>query len=931
MRIKYRFLWVGMIGLLVMLLVATINPAAAKTDQTIALGPPLAPGDVIDITAGYDFTLALTSSGDVWAWGDTPSDYKNSLTPTRIEVLSNIVAISAPSDGQHACALTHSGGVKCWGFNGDGQLGNGSTDSSLTPVDVVGLTENVIAIATGLKHGCAVMNDGTIKCWGDNEYGKLGNGTTESSLTPVSVSGINDAIAVAAGQMFTCAITRSGGVKCWGDSIELGNNRIGDSSVPVDVTGLSSGVRSISAGTNHACALTSGGGLKCWGNSLSGGLGFSETDLYAGGDIPADVVGLTSNVVAVSAGGRHTCAALSDGHVKCWGSNEYGNLGIGTDENHFLPVDVPGLGGVTAVATGEAHSCAITAGNILCWGANTSGQIGDGTTTDRWSPVNVTGIVDVVVPVPSGFRAAGPLVPEITTYIPTPLDLSPKPSVIGTNLLLAALMMLPFAVAAEFFTRTLAENEETLKRRFRPVNWIVLLQERMNKFFGQRIGKTRLGDILKVLGVMLFYGLVFSLLDKTWNPFSLKGLILFGSMTVAYGLVGVADDIIQWRRIRRWGLSAELKIRPTNMLLAALSMATTRILSLVPGLMFGTPEALDADEKQFDESKQNTLLKISGITFIVIGLLVWLPTIATGLLLKLNLPETISNLLGGLEAFLLVIFAVALENLFVQMLGFPGSFGQSLKRKSRWLWIGLLILVTFVFYHTLINPRGELAAAMEEGNVLLFLGIAAAFVLFTFGMQLYFRIRNRRSGARTTTATLTTPEPAAPPSATPTAGAALPAPTKLEVRPVSVPVLAAPVPTAPPVPETEKAPVIIALGGERPCPICGNTIKAEAKLCRFCRATFTVTVRGYCLTDHDIVEVTDAGKCVRCGGNPADLHVESRLLQAPIVRPVEAAAPVQETASGPAADTKPCPNCGQTIKAEAKICRFCRTMLDSNP
>jgi hypothetical protein len=482
--------------------------------------------------------------------------------------------------------------------------------------------------------------------------------------------------------------------------------------------------------------------------------------------------------------------------------------------------------------------------------------------------------------------------------------------VIGTNLFLAALMMLPFAVAAEFFTRTLAENEETLKRRIRPMNWFARLQERLGGFFGKRLGKTRFGDILKVAGVMIFYGLVFSLLDKTWNPFSWKGLILFLSMTIAYGVVGVADDIVQWRRIRRWGLHADLKIRPTNMLLAAISMASTRILSLVPGLMFGTPEALDTDEKQFDETKRNTLLRISGITFIVIGLAVWLPTVITGLLLKSSLPETASNLLGGLEAVLLIIFAVALENLFVQMLGFPGSFGQALKRRSRWLWIGLLVLVAFVFYHTLINPRGELAAALEEGNVILFLSVAAAFVVITFGMRIFFHFRNRRLTVREAIpAPAATPEPAAASQAIPSLRPATEPPQAVpEAAPApSVPSLVTPPPaivTAAPVAEAEKTPPAVPLAGQKQCPACGEVIKLEARICRHCRATFEVRQKGYCLTDHDVVEVNEVGKCVRCGNDAADIHFESTFLKAPPrpaapAQPAAPAAPAQPVTSAP--------------------------------
>jgi len=349
----------------------------------------------------------------------------------------------------------------------------------------------------------------------------------------------------------------------------------------------------------------------------------------------------------------------------------------------------------------------------------------------------------------SPFREAGPWVPEITTYIPTPLDISTEPAVVGTNLMLAALMMLPFAVAAEYFTGTLSEHEATLRRIFRPVAWIGGRQRRLGKLAGTRLGyRLALIDIIKLLGVMFFYGLVFSLLDPTWHPLSLKGVILFVSMIVAYGLVGIASDVLKWRAIRRWGLPADLSVRPTSIVLAVASTATTRLLSLVPGLMFGTPEALQADESSFDARQRNSLLKISAFTFAVMGLGVWMPTAVTAALQRQSLPEVLSRLLGGMEGFLLVVFAVTLENLFVEMVGLPSSLGQALKRRNRGLWLFVLVGVTFLFYHTLINPRGDLAQALQESNVILFLSAVGVFVVITFGMWLYFAWQFRRGAAR---------------------------------------------------------------------------------------------------------------------------------------------------------------------------------------
>ncbi|MCJ7728004.1 MAG: hypothetical protein MUO96_05115 [Actinobacteria bacterium] len=358
-----------------------------------------------------------------------------------------------------------------------------------------------------------------------------------------------------------------------------------------------------------------------------------------------------------------------------------------------------------------------------------------------WSPdgskIAFYRIIDVA---PSGFRPAGPLVPEITTYIPTPLNLSPKPTVIGTNLLLAALTMLLFAVAAELFTRTLTKNEEVLKRKMRPATWLGRMKKRIEAIMGTKMGRHLIArDIAKLLGIILFYGLAFSLLDRTWKPFSLTGLVLFLNMTIAYGIVGIADDIMQWRALKKWGISTEIGIRPTNVLISVISISTSRLVGIVPGLMFGTPEALRVDESTLDKAKRNRLLKISATTFLVVGFGLWLLTIATSLIQRLSLSGTLVNFIGGFEGFLLIIFAVALENTFIQMLGFPGGFGRALKQKNRWLWFGGLVGITFIFYHTLINPRGELVEALQETNVILFLSIAVAFIIIAFGLWLYFR------------------------------------------------------------------------------------------------------------------------------------------------------------------------------------------------
>ncbi|HEX7311876.1 MAG TPA: PASTA domain-containing protein [Gaiellaceae bacterium] len=362
------------------------------------------------VAAGSDYACALTNGGAVKCWGNNSSGqlgsggYVNSVTPVDIVGLaSGVTAIAA--GGGHACAITTAGGVKCWGANGSGQLGNGTLDSSATPVDVSGLTSGVTAIAAGGVHTCAVTGAGALKCWGDNYVGQLGDGTLANSSTPVQVSGLTAGVtAVATGDGYTCAVATSG-VKCWGNNLfgQLGDGTHDGRSTPVDVSGLTTGVTVITAGTTHACALTSGGAAKCWGGGWNGQLGDGTG---VGSPTPVAVNGLASGVTAIAAGIMHTCAITSAGGAKCWGANFYGQVGDGTGgpgSTVAAPVDVAGLtSGVSAIAAGGDDACAVASGAVKCWGTNTAGQLGDGTAGVRATPGDVAGLTGGAAAVAAG-------------------------------------------------------------------------------------------------------------------------------------------------------------------------------------------------------------------------------------------------------------------------------------------------------------------------------------------------------------------------------------------------------------------------------------------------------------------------------------------------------------------------------------------------
>jgi alpha-tubulin suppressor-like RCC1 family protein len=326
------------------------------------------------------------------------------------------VHLTAVAAANASCALTSRGGVQCWGIDGDGQLGDGIAlvDGGMTqrdlPVAVQGLS-SVGAISAGMDHACALTTAGGVVCWGSNNKGELGNDTTIDSSVPVPVAGLASGVAaIAAGGIHTCALTTGGAVVCWGrnDNGELGTGDTNERHIPTGVVGLGSGVSAIAAGGFHTCALTTGGGVRCWGANYDDQLGNGGSLADGGGidsNVPVPVSTLSTGVTAIAAGGYHTCALLSGGQAQCWGWNKNGQLGNDTTTDSSVPVSVVFTAptSVQSLAAGLYHTCAVTtAGGAQCWGANYDGQLGTGDTMERHQPFDVLGLTSGVSAVAPG-------------------------------------------------------------------------------------------------------------------------------------------------------------------------------------------------------------------------------------------------------------------------------------------------------------------------------------------------------------------------------------------------------------------------------------------------------------------------------------------------------------------------------------------------
>ena len=351
--------------------------------------PPLIPILAEKIAGGDSHSLAVTSNGTVWAWGDNNDgelgnggNDDSDIAVTTMG-LSNVIAVAGGL--AHSLAMTSTGTVWAWGNNDEGELGNGTTTGSNTPVQVMGLSD-VVGISAGNYHSLAVASNGTVWAWGFNGDGQLGNGSITLSNTPVQTVGLSNVLVVAAGGYHNLALANDDTVWAWGynGDGELGNGANTDSYTAVQVVGLSN-ITAIAAGQFHNLVIMNDGTVWAWGFNGNGELGDGTSNTTS---IAVQVVGL-SNVVSVGAGYLHSLALMNDGTVWSWGVNDSGQLGDGTvNANSLIPVQVVGLSNVVAIAAGGSHSLAIIGdGTVWTWGLNDQGQLGNNTSQSTNVPV----------------------------------------------------------------------------------------------------------------------------------------------------------------------------------------------------------------------------------------------------------------------------------------------------------------------------------------------------------------------------------------------------------------------------------------------------------------------------------------------------------------------------------------------------------------
>lgn len=357
------------------------------------------------VTVGGLHACSTVAGDGTYCWGYNAygqlgnATTADQTTPVPVTTPAGVTFSNLVAGFDHTCASGSDAKVYCWGYNRGGQLGNGNTTDQTVPVPVskpAGVTFTHLAAAG--NHTCAQGSDDKVYCWGANNKGELGNGSTVQSSVPVAVSAAPGVILTkpTVGYRHTCAQGSDTTMYCWGDNTkgQLGTGGTTDSHVPVAVS-VPAGVTltNPTAGASHTCAQGSDTKVYCWGDNTSGELGDGTT---TDSHVPVAVVAPSGvTLTGPDAGSGHTCAQGSDTQVYCWGFNNRGQLGDATTNNHNTPVPVPAPPGVTLTkpSAGGATTCALAStGTTYCWGYGLFGQLGTGATSDSGKPVLVTSL-----------------------------------------------------------------------------------------------------------------------------------------------------------------------------------------------------------------------------------------------------------------------------------------------------------------------------------------------------------------------------------------------------------------------------------------------------------------------------------------------------------------------------------------------------------
>jgi len=371
----------------------TTSFAGQVTEEQDPISPP---GPTV-MTAGPSHACGITEAGLTLCWGNNWQGELGDGTETQRTIPvavsgSDVLAFwSISTTGYFTCGLAEGEVPYCWGANHRAQLGIGSYEQKLTP-EMVGGGLTFVALDAGWDHACGITENGHLYCWGYNPFGQVGDGTTEDKLTPTLISADPQFAMVSGGGTHTCGLTPEGTAYCWGYNV---NGEVGDGTTELrsTPTAVSTELRfqALDGGTQHTCGLTIDGEIYCWGYNHKGQLGDGTTVDKLVPTKAGDPVG-GGTWASVSAGYSRTCALATDNTAYCWGLNDFGQVGDGSDTDRSVPTPVSGGHLFTALVSGYQHTCGLNAaGAIFCWGYNAFGQLGDGTNEHNYSPTPVSG------------------------------------------------------------------------------------------------------------------------------------------------------------------------------------------------------------------------------------------------------------------------------------------------------------------------------------------------------------------------------------------------------------------------------------------------------------------------------------------------------------------------------------------------------------